>query len=163
MEPITCLQGAQALVQLAEADPDGEGLTNLQVQKILYFANMLHIGTNGPDNPLIRGRFLTWVYGPAVRELYEHMSRCEKNPVEAAVFDDIVPIMDKDTKEPKEEKYRSHVDVLKKAYEIWGKYSPYKLIGISHWKEGAWRSSVRGGKKEIDNELIKEEYHARYG
>ncbi|MCY4049789.1 MAG: DUF4065 domain-containing protein [Hyphomicrobiales bacterium] len=106
----------------------GEGLTNLQVQKILYFANMLHIGTNGPDNPLIRGRFLTWVYGPAVRELYEHMSRCEKNPVETAVFDDIVPIMDKDTKEPKEEKYRSHVDILKKAYEIWGKYSPYKLI-----------------------------------
>ena len=33
MKPITCLQGAQVPVQLAKAE--GEGLTNLQIQKIL--------------------------------------------------------------------------------------------------------------------------------
>ena len=162
MERITCLQGAQVLVQLAEKDPDSEGLTNLQIQKILYFANMLYIGKYGRNNPLIRGKFLTWVYGPAIRELHERMSRYKKDFVEAEVFDDIRSIMDED-KKPREEKYRPHVDVLKEAYEIWGKYSPYKLIGISHWKEGAWRNSVRGGMEEIDNELIEEEYHARYG
>ena len=162
MEPITCLQGAQALVQLAEADPDGEGLTNLQVQKTLYFANMLYIGKYGPDNPLIRGKFLTWVYGPAVRELHERMSRYEKDFVKAEVFDDIRPIMDED-KEPTEERYRPHLDVLKEAYKRWGKQDPYKLIGISHWKKGAWRKSVGDGEEEIGNELIKEEYHARYG
>ncbi|MCY4052629.1 MAG: DUF4065 domain-containing protein [Hyphomicrobiales bacterium] len=162
MEPITCLQGAQALVQLAKYDPDGEGLTSLQVQKILYFANMLYIGKHGPDNPLIRGKFLTWVYGPAVRELYERMSRYERSLVEEEVFEDIFPIMN-DDKKPTEEKYRPHVEVLKEAYERWGKQDSYKLIGISHWKKGAWRKSVRDGEEEIDNELIKEEYHARYG
>ena len=123
---------------------------------------MPHIGKYGSDNPLIRGKFLTWVYGPAVRELYERTSRHENGFVQAEVFNDILPVM-KRNKEPMEEKYRPHVEVLNKAYERWGKQPPYKLIGISHWKKGAWRKSVRDDEEEIGNKLIKEEYHARYG
>ena len=160
MKPITCLQGAQTLVHLAEAK--GEGLTNLQVQKILYFANMLFIGENGPDKPLVEDKFLTWIYGPAIEMLHERIKKYRKNLVKPEAFDDIVSIMDKDTQEPKEEDYRPHVEVLKDAYDRWGSFTPYRLVGISHWGKGAWRNSVRDGKKEISNISIKDEFNARY-
>ena len=160
MKPITCLQGAQTLAQLAEVE--GKSLTHLQIQKILYFANMLHIGKHGPDNPLIEEKFLTWVYGPAVDLLYERLKKYEGGPVEKNAFDDIVPVMDKNTQEAREG-YQTHVEILKDALIRWGDFTSYKLVGISHWQKGAWRNSVREGEKEIDNDLIEEEFHARYG
>ena len=42
MEKVSCAQGGLALCQLSEGK-----FTNLQIQKILYFANMLHIGNMG--------------------------------------------------------------------------------------------------------------------
>ena len=160
MKPITCLQGAQTLVQLAEAEE--EGLTNLQIQKILYFANMLHIGKYGANNPLVEEKFLTWIYGPAVDLLYERLKKYDGTCVEMEAFDDIVPIMDQGTLEPTEGKYKLHVEILKEAYKRWGKFAPYKLIGISHWQKGAWENSVRNKKREIDNILIEDEFKARY-
>lgn len=160
MKPITCLQGAQVLVQLAKAE--GEGLTNLQIQKILYFANMLHIGKYGPDTPLVEEKFLTWIYGPAVDLLYERLRKYKGTFVKTEAFDDIVSIMNKDTHGPKKERYESHVEILKDAYKRWGKFDSYKLVGISHWRKGAWENSVRNKKREIDNVLIEDEFKARY-
>ena len=133
----------------------------MQVQKILYFANMLFIGRSGHDNPLIEDKFLTWVYGPAVDLLYERIKRYGKDSVKREAFDDIIPIMNEDTQEP-EEGYKTHVEVLKDAYKRWGKFDSYKLVGISHWRKGAWKKSVDSEEKEISNILIKEEFDARY-
>lgn len=100
MKPITCLQGAQTLARLTDAE--GRSLTHLQIQKILYFADMLHIGKHGPDNPLIEEKFSTWIYGSAVDMLYERLKKYEEGPVEIDAFDDVVPMVDRDSQEPRE-------------------------------------------------------------
>ncbi|MCY4048683.1 MAG: Panacea domain-containing protein [Hyphomicrobiales bacterium] len=152
---ISCTQGGQALCQLSEGK-----LTPLQIQKILYFANMLYIGKNGKDDPLIRNKFLTWKYGPVVRELYERLKPFKGNNVPLSAFDDIVPII-KEDKNPVEG-YEKQVKVITDAYNRWSDFSAYKLVQISHWPKGAWRSSLNEGSEKIDNALIWNEYDARY-
>ena len=160
MKPITCFQGAKTLVQLAVIDE--KGLSNLQVQKILYFANMIHIGEYGSINPLIEDKFLTWEYGPAVDILYRRLKQYDKTTVKIDAFDDIVSIMNEKTQKPTKEEFSPHVKNLKDAYKRWGNFDPYKLIGISHWSEGAWRRTKNKGESVISNHLIEEEFNARY-
>ncbi|MCY4034717.1 MAG: Panacea domain-containing protein [Hyphomicrobiales bacterium] len=152
---ISCTQGGQALCQLSEGK-----LTPLQIQKMLYFANMLYIGENGKDNPLIRNKFLAWKYGPVVRELYERLKPFKGGNVPLSAFDDIVPII-KEDKNPVEG-YEKQVKVITDAYNRWSDFSAYKLVQISHWPKGAWRSSLNEGSEKIDNALIWNEYDARY-
>ena len=155
---ISCLQGAKTLVQISE-----EKLTHIQIQKILYLAQMLFIGENGFKSSLIRNKFLAWKYGPVAREVYDHLNgRYGKNPVPREAFDDIVGIMNEETKEAEKPEYETHVKCLKKAYDTWGNIEPFDLVAITHWQKGAWRNTVRVKKIEIDNELIKEEFDARY-
>ena len=158
---ISCFQGARALVQLADADPDKDGLSNLEIQKILYFANMLHIGEYGANKPLVKEKFLPWPYGPAIGVLYDRLKKYDGNFVAIKAFDDIVSIIKEGTTEPKEG-YESPVKFLNEAYKRWGKFKPYKLIGISHWGEGAWKKTIDKKEKEIDSKLIKSEFEARY-
>lgn len=153
MEKISCAQGGLALCQLSEGK-----FTNLQIQKILYFANMLHIGKMG--QPLIRNKFLAWKYGPVVRELYERLKEYEI--VSEDAFSDIIPIMDKGTKKPTEEKYTNAVEIIVDAHDRWSRFSAYKLVKISHWEEGAWYKTKQQGKDEISDVLILGEFNARY-
>ena len=152
---ISCLQGGQAIVQLS-----GGTKTNLEIQKILYFANMLYIGENGNKEPLVEDKFWVWTFGPAVQKLYNHIKNRKDSAIPADAFKGIRRIMN-DNEEPTEEKYTDAVEIIKKAYNRFGKYSPYKLVRISHWQEGAWQRSKNAGQKEIDDALILEEFDAR--
>ena len=151
---ISCLQGGQVIAQLSKGTK-----TNLEIQKILYFSNMLYIGENGGENPLIDNKFLTWRYGPAVEKLYYAIKECENKHVPLRMFGEIKQIMNED--ENPEPGYKGEVEIIKKAYRQFGKYSPYELVRISHWSQGAWRRSKDRGLKEIDNGLILDEFNAR--
>ncbi len=152
---ISCLQGGQAIAQLSEGTK-----TNLEIQKILYFASMLYIGGNGNREPLIENKFLTWRFGPAVRKLYDHIKEYGNSPIPVEAFREIVPIMDDENNAKKG--YEKEVKIIKEAYDRWGVFSAYKLVQISHWSKGAWRSSLDRGQREIDDALIWQEYKARY-
>ena len=121
---------------------------------------MLYIGKNGKDNPLIRNKFLAWKYGPVVRELYERLKLFKGSNVPLSAFNDIVPIMNKDKDSVKG--YEEQVKTITDAYDRWSGFSAYKLVQISHWPKGAWRSSLNEGSEEIDNALIWNEYNVRY-
>lgn len=152
---ISCIQGGQAIVQLS-----GGTKTNLEIQKILYFANMLYIGKNGNSAPLIQSKFLTWRFGPAVQKLYNHIKGYKDGAVPVDAFKGVERIMDDDRK-PTHKKYASAVEVINEAFNRFGKYPPYELVRISHWSKGAWQSSIDKGQKEIGNELILDEFNAR--
>lgn len=144
---ISCLQGGQVIAQLS-----GGTKINLEIQKILYFANMLYIGEN--QKPLIESKFLTWRRGPAVEKLHYSIKEYRGRHVPTTAFRDIVPIMD-------DPEHEEEVRIIKKAYERFGKYSARKLVQISHWPEGAWQTSIDRGHKEIDDTLILDEFNAR--
>lgn len=152
---ISCLQGGQAIAQLS-----GGTKTNLEIQKILYFANMLYIGKNRNKEPLVKDKFLAWTFGPAVQKLHNHIKSRKDSAIPVDAFAGIDRIMDEDGN-PINEKHTGEVEVIKEAYTRFGKYPPYKLVRISHWPGGAWRRSKNKGRKEMDDALILEEFDAR--
>ena len=152
---ISCIQGGQAIAQLSRGTK-----TNLEIQKILYFANMLYIGKKRNEEPLVEDKFLVWTFGPAVQKLYNHIKKYKDGGIPVDAFEGVDRIMD-DAADPTKEEYTDAVEVIKEAYNRFGKYSPYKLVRISHWPEGAWRRSKNRGQREIDNALILEEFDGR--
>lgn len=151
---ISCLQGGQAIAQLS-----GWTKTNLEIQKILYFANMLYIGENGVEAPLIENKFLTWRFGPAVEKLYDLIKEHGNKRIPSSAFNGIERIMSEDGNPI--EGYEKEVEITKRAYGRFSKYSPYELVKISHWSKGAWKRSKDRGLKEIDNGLVLDEFNAR--
>ena len=152
---ISCLQGGQAIAQLSKGTK-----TTLEIQKILYFANMLYIGNNRNKESLVESKFLVWPFGPVIKTLYNLINEYGSGPVPLDVFNGVERIMD-DGKNPTDEKYTNAVKVIKEAYSKFSEYSPFELVRISHWSKGAWRRSKNMGLEEIGNELILDEFDAR--
>jgi uncharacterized phage-associated protein len=46
------------------------GVSNLEINKILYFAHMLFLGRHGLDSPLVEEMFQAWDYGPVLPSVY---------------------------------------------------------------------------------------------
>mgnify|MGYP006283548483 CR=1 FL=1 len=58
----------------------GWTLSNLELQKILYLAHMVHLGrTDGA--PLVHGLFEAWDYGPVHPDLYHRVKIFGSSPV----------------------------------------------------------------------------------
>lgn len=158
---ISCLQGGQAIAQLSEGKK-----TNLEIQKLLYFACMFYIGENGIEKSLIDRDFSTWRYGPAVRHLYDHIKGYGNGLVPVKAFDDIKSIIKKGTEGTEtpeaEAGFETEFDVIKRTYDRFKKYPAYKLVAISHWEGGAWTVTKEEGKEIITNTAIWNEYNGRY-
>jgi len=66
----TALEAAKYLVELASREPDeAEPMTNLRVQKLLYYAQGWHLGLFG--RPLFADPLQAWENGPVVPTVYE--------------------------------------------------------------------------------------------
>jgi uncharacterized phage-associated protein len=125
-------------------------VSNLELQKILYIAQMFHLGATS-GSPLINENFEAWDYGPVVPELYKHVRGFGSEPVRN-VFHWVSDVRDS-----------SSLSVLRDALEATKGMSAGKLVSITHWKNGAWAKCFRPGTRGIliPNELIFEEYRER--
>jgi uncharacterized phage-associated protein len=141
-KPINVLSAAKRLCERS-----GWTLTNLQLQKIMYLAQMFHLGSKG--SRLINGDFEAWAYGPVLPVVYSQAKIFGGGPVRevfgaGAVLDP------------------ARAKLLDDAYDQLGKLSAGRLVSITHWRDGAWakyyKPSVRGIK--IPDEAIIDEYHA---
>lgn len=128
---------------LHEAEKDGEMLSNLKLQKLVYYAQGLHLALFG--EPIFKEKVIAWNYGPVVPELYgaykEHGSggiSCNNN------FD------------PKsiDKKIR---DFLKEVYTAFGQFSAVRLMELTHtdqcWKEAHPNKTIT--HKSMQNDLKK--------
>ncbi|MDF1601312.1 DUF4065 domain-containing protein [Mesorhizobium sp. YIM 152430] len=125
-------------------------VTNLELQKLLYIAHMVHLGEHG--EPLISDNFEAWDYGPVVPGLYQHLKGFGADPI-GNVFHS-VPSISEGSRE-----FVSLVDTVKNTRG----FTPGRLVSITHWPEGAWAEYYRPGNKGIiiPNESIKSEYDRR--
>lgn len=66
----TALEVAKYLIELAANDPGYRfgGLTNLQLQKLLYYVQGWSLGTR--DRPVFRDELRAWKLGPVVKDVY---------------------------------------------------------------------------------------------
>jgi uncharacterized phage-associated protein len=133
---------ASYFVKLANKNAEND-LTNLKLQKILYFAQATHLGKKGVECPLFEEQIEAWVLGPVVREVYNTFSVCGASPI--TLLD--IP---EDNKEPDGNVNRFCDDI----WNEYGKFSAAYLVTLAH-KQKPWKESyVAGSKRTISLESM---------
>jgi len=112
-------------------------VTNLQLQKILYLAQMVYMGQND-GRRLADASFEAWDYGPVEPSVYRKVRMFGAGAIQD-VFHEARPF--KDTDDRKALLVQICDDLLpRKAGE---------LVEITHWKDGAWARHYESGIRGI--------------
>ena len=124
----------------------GWKLSNLEMQKIGFIAEMLYLGRK--DESLINEEWQAWAYGPVQPELYHKAKIFGTDPVRDIFYD--APLTEGGARE------KSVID----AYGMMKDISPGRMINLTHQPNGAWAGSYTAGMKGkiIPKSAIKREY-----
>lgn len=103
---------------------DNKPVSNLQLQKMLYFLQLTFI--KGYDSPLFDDTFEAWQYGPVIRDVYVKFSEFGGSPIKM-IFPDAVRF-ENDEQE----------DFINTIIEKLRGLSPWNLVRVSHAKGSPW-------------------------
>lgn len=131
------------------AEKSGWSLSNLQIQKLLYLAQMFHMGENN-GAPLFDDDFQAWKLGPVIPSVYQRAKIFGSRPVETLFTDTRLP------------EGTGKATIEKMLRELPDK-SPWRLVSITHWNDGAWAKNYEDGDFGciIPKPDILSEYQAR--
>lgn len=120
---------------LDEADHIGIVVTNLSLQKILYFAHGWYLTNN--KRPLLKQSFEAWEHGPVIRDVYSAFKSHGSNRIRktrASRFD-IQQLKSTQADDVLSEENRIF---LRGILEYYGRIDAFKLSHMTHVKEGPW-------------------------
>lgn len=131
---------ANLILDIAESE--GRDVTNLALQKILFFCHGWCIAKLG--KPLVKQEFEAWQYGPVLQHVYREFKTFDRSPIKsrARKLDpttgervDLDITLDEETRE-----------VVRAATVFYSKLRPGTLVEMSHIAGGPWdRAWNHGG------------------
>jgi uncharacterized phage-associated protein len=126
---INCLNAARYFIIRAYEDGIEAEITNMKVQKLLYYSQCLHLALY--DEPLFEDQIQAWRYGPVCPPAYKFYSKFEA---------DQLPIPGKEllSEIPEHEK-----QLLEEIWEYFGGYHAYRLSEMTHL-EFPWKKARKG-------------------
>lgn len=129
-----------------EAFEGGDFISNLKLQKLLYYAQGSYLGLK--DEPLFNEEIEAWTYGPVVPEVYH-----EYKGYGSKLIDTSEMIFSTDVIDPED------VKVLEEVYQVFGQYSASKLVKMTH-EETPWLSTKKNCiiEKDVIKKYFKENY-----
>lgn len=131
---ISCFDAARYFLALVNADA-GDSLSNLKLQKLVYYAQGFHLALF--DVPLFAERIEAWQYGPVVPEMYHEFKKFGAGPVQ------MEGELDGD-------KYSAEVlSLLEEVYSVYGQFSAVRLMNITH-QEPPWLQTSNGCEISLD-------------
>lgn len=141
---MSALAAAATLAELS-----GWTLTNLQLQKLLYLAQMFHLGETG--EAMFPEDFEAWKLGPVQPQVYSRAKMYGARPIENLFTPDRVT-------EP------TAREVLSRIHRDLGGLPGWKLVEITHWGKGAWAANYDGHDRgsTISKSDILAEYRERF-
>jgi len=123
MTPYNVIDIANKLLAKASSDDSDELISNLKLQKLLYYMQGFHLAYFG--EPLFAEEIEAWKYGPVVPSVYNQY----KNFVNQGIkYTDAVIEL-----EPQEEK------LFNAVYKVYATYSAIGLMEMTH-NETPWKS-----------------------
>jgi uncharacterized phage-associated protein len=127
------------------------GVSNLEINKILYFAHMLFLGRHGLGSPLVDEMFQAWDYGPVLPSVYHRTKAFGRKPVQNVFY--WIPDLPKG----------GESGIIEEAVDELAGKSPAELVAITHWEDGAWARHYEPGARGIviPNKDILYEYNLR--
>lgn len=121
-----------------------EGITNLKLQKILYFSQAAYLAMN--NTPLFDDDIEAWKFGPVVPVIYRKYKKYLNQPISEKVPYDL----------PDDVKI-----FLKTIWDLFGKYSVSELVDMTHshepWKK-LFYGSVSGTRLIISKNSMRDYY-----
>ena len=141
---LTALEVAKYL--LSKANFDGESITNLKMQKLLYYAQAWYLVNY--SLPLFSDPIMAWKFGPIVESTYHHFKRFRYLPIQFANREKI------EEKIPEREK-----KYLDEFYHVYIRYSASDLTQMSH-NEAPWKNTAQSKTIPVDTimRFYKEQY-----
>ncbi|RJP26112.1 MAG: DUF4065 domain-containing protein [Candidatus Omnitrophota bacterium] len=117
----------------------GDCMTNLKLQKLLYYAQGFHLAIF--DTPLFDEPVKAWQHGPVVESLYYEYKQHRANSITPPEGFDISIFNEKQK------------DLLDEISQVYGQFSAWKLRNMTH-EEPPWKNTPQGD--EISHESMKE-------
>ncbi|WP_082836006.1 Panacea domain-containing protein [Croceicoccus bisphenolivorans] len=117
------------------ADEHNFGITNLALQKLLYFAHGWFFAIF--EEPLIKNKFEAWQYGPVQRVLYDQFKALKDRPIKGLRATYIDPLNgNPHYKTPKI--CDDHASVIRAVLQKYQRYSAGELVTESHVEDSPW-------------------------
>lgn len=134
-----------ANLMLDEADRVGISITNLALQKLLYFAHGIFL--NETKTPLVSGYFEAWRHGPVHPTAYKAFKLAGSNAISfRANGQDALTGKPKPLLQPDSPGVTRLVQQVLNSY---GKLSPGRLVDISHARNSPWAFIVDKGRTSV--------------
>ncbi len=137
---LDCLEVAKYFIIRADQDGREADMTNMKVQKLLYYAQSLHLALF--DEPLFQEEIQAWRYGPVCPPAYFFYSEfeAEQLPIPSKEIIDNISSPEK--------------QLLEEVWQYFGEYHPYSLSDMTHL-EFPWKKARKGrSPKERSTEPI---------
>lgn len=129
---------AVANLMLDEADRVGRAISNLALQKLLYFAHGVFLIEL--KQPLVSGYFEAWQYGPVHPAVYQAFKAAGPEPIRfRATRQEVMTGARAEIAPP------TSLDVIRticSAMHSYGRLTPGRLVEISHAKNAPWHFIV---------------------
>lgn len=122
-------------------DKEREGITNLKLQKILYFAQAYYLAKLG--RPLFKEKIEAWAYGPVIPDVYHEFKKYGGRAIISK--EDKSSISDEDK------------EILNKVWDSFGGFSARKLVEIAH-AHTPWKEASESSSKIITHKVLAEYY-----
>ena len=134
---------------------DSVDISQMKLQKLLYFAYGLFLVRNGGiKNPLFNERFEAWPYGPVIPELYHMVKGYGSQPIGRCLGDvmlDIesnswklyIPVIDKSEKDA--------FTYLEEFWRVYRDYTAIELSNATHLDGTPWKITLDRREKVISD------------
>lgn len=130
---------AACIIEIAMSE--GKPVSNLQLQKLLFFCQCDYLGKYG--YPLFVDEIVAWQYGPVVKEVYRTYSYRGASPIRRAVRSITMGL-----RTPFEELASDAFRVVGNMTTKWLDKDPWELVRRSHRPGGAWDLVYNRGGEE---------------
>ena len=136
---------AIANLMLDEAERLGIMLTNLSLQKLLYFAHGIYLMQT--KTPLVSGYFEAWQYGPVHPSAYRAFKEAGSAPIAfRATGQDALTGSPRTLQTPSDPRL---VSLMQQVVSSYGRMPSGRLVDLSHAKDSPWWYIVQQARAEV--------------
>lgn len=151
---------ANEFIRLAAAE--GKGLTQMQLQKLVYIANGWNLAIRG--EPLTADKPQAWAYGPVYHELHRALRSYGRSAVSREIRNnDFIPGVFEDAPDAAAVAVLGDDEraIIQRVYSDYGKFHAFQLSALTHRDGTPWTQIYRDGAgkfDEIPSEMIREHF-----
>ena len=133
----TALTVAKYFLALPDKD-SGELISNLKLQKLLYYAQGYHVAIHGINEPLFHEKLYAWKHGPVVKSVYNHFSNYGSKALPSG---ELPTVFSSNTKL-----------LLDDIHSVFGRFSAWALREMTH-RESPWVDNYDSEVKDVEISL----------